>query len=358
MTGPRLPDARAVSAMLAATMPALVAELLPSARRHGREAVVGSVAGEPGRSMSICLEGPRAGLWADFSAGMKGDALDLVAAIMTGGDKAAAWRWGLRRLGYTAPGEAAGTSPRPAPPPPPDDAEQRRAAQADAERRQRQARAIFAEAEPLTPLCPAALYTKGRGLDLAELGRVPRALRFHPRLWCTEAGATLPAMVGAIMSLEGELQGVHRIWLEPGPAAGTWCKAALRHAKKARGAVTGGCIPIWRGSAATPLRDAPEGSAVAITEGIEDALAVALLAPELRVVAAVSLANMGTLELPAAVATVILAADNDPPDSPAALALQRALHTHAAAGREVRVARSPTGKDFADALAASTEGDA
>lgn len=358
MTGPRLPDARAVSSMLAATMPALVAELLPSAKRHGREAVVGSVAGEPGRSCSICLEGPRAGLWADFSAGMKGDALDLVAAVMTGGDKAAAWRWGLRRLGYSVPGDAPAATTAAPPPPPPDAAEQHRAAAADAERRQRQARAIFAEAEPLTPACPAALYPKGRGLDLAELGRVPRALRFHPRLWCSEAGAALPAMVGAIMSLEGELRGVHRIWLEPGPDAGTWRKAALRAPKKALGSVTGGCIPIWRGSTATPLRGAPEGSAVAITEGVEDGLAVALLAPELRVVAAVSLANMATLELPASIATVILAADNDPEGSPAALALQRAVETHTAAGREVRVARSPRGKDFADALAASTEGDA
>jgi hypothetical protein len=309
--------------------------------------------------MSICLDGPRAGLWADFSAGLKGDALDLVAAVMTGGDKAAAWRWALRRLGYTPPGEAPGPAPsRPPLQAAPAAAQHREAATADAERRQRQARAIFAEAEPVTPASPPALYAAGRGLGLAELGRVPRALRFHPRLWCSEAGAALPAMVGAIMSLEGELQGVHRVWLEPGPSGGTWRKAALRYPKKALGAVTGGSIPIWRGSARTPLREAPEGSAVAITEGIEDALAVALLAPELRVLAAVSLANMATLELPGSIATVILAADNDPEGSPAALALQRAVEAHTAAGREVRVARSPTGKDFADALAASTEGDA
>jgi DNA primase len=132
----------------------------------------------------------------------------------------------------------------------------------------------------------------------------------------------------------------------------------LRAPKKALGSVTAGCIPIWRGSTATPLREAPEGSAAVLCEGIEDALAIALLAPELRVLAVVSLANMASVELPASIATVILAADNDAPDSPAALALQRALDTHAAAGREVRVARSPTGKDFADALAASTKGDA
>ncbi len=358
MTGARQPDARAVSSMLAATMPALVAELLPAAKRHGREAIVGSVRGEPGKSCSICLEGPRAGLWADFSAGIKGDALDLVAAIVTGGDKAAAWRWGLRRLGYTPPGDAPATHAARPPPPPPDTAQQDQAAAADAERRQRQARAIFAEAEPLTPSSPPALYAKTRGLDLAELGRVPRALRYHPALWCSEARTALPAMVGAIMSLGGQLQGVHRIWLAPGPLPGTWRKAALASPKKALGSVTGGCVPIWRGTAATPLREAPEGSAVALCEGIEDALAVALLAPELRVLAVVSLANMASVALPDTIASVILAADNDAPGSPAALALQRAVDAHTAAGRDMRIARSPSGKDFADALAASTEGDA
>jgi len=357
MTGGRLPDAREVSRMLAANMPALVAELLPAAKRHGNEAVIGSIRGEPGRSMSICIAGPRAGLWADFSAGMKGDALDLAGALL-GLDKAAAWRWGLRRLGYTPPGDAPGTQAARPPPPPPDTTQQDQAAAADAERRQRQARAIFAEAQPLTPACPPALYGKGRSLDLAELGRVPRALRYHPALWCSEAGTALPAMVGAIMSLDGEMQGVHRIWLQPGASPGTWHKATLARPKKALGSVTGGCIPIWRGSAATPLREAPEGSAVVLCEGIEDALAVALLAPELRVLAVVSLANMASVMLPDTIASVILAADNDAPGSPAALALQRAVDTHTAAGRDVRIARSPSGKDFADALAASTEGDA
>jgi hypothetical protein len=357
MTGQRLPDARDVSRMLAATMPALVAELLPASKRHGNEAVIGSIRGEPGRSMSICIAGPRAGLWADFSAGMKGDALDLAGAVL-GLDKAAAWRWGLRRLGYTPPGDAPGTQAAPPTPPPPDTTQQDQAAAADAERRQRQARAIFAEAEPLTPASPPALYAKMRGMDLAELGRVPRALRYHPALWCSEAGAALPALIGAIMSLDGTLQGVHRIWLAPDPSAGTWRKAPLISPKKALGSVTGGCIPIWRGTAAAPLREAPEGGAVVLCEGIEDALAIALLAPELRVLAVVSLANMASVALPASIATVILAADNDAPGSPAALALQRAVDAHAAAGRDVRIARSPTGKDFADALAASTEGDA
>jgi len=349
----RAPDARTVARMLAAMMPGLVAELLPAAKRHGREAVVGSLAGEPGKSLSICLDGPRAGVWSDFAAGVKGDALDLVAAIVAGGDKAAAWRWGLRRLGYIPPGEAAGPhATRPAPAPAPA-TESRAASDADALRRRRQSRAIFAEAEPLTPNCAAALYLAGRELRLAELGRAPRALRFHRGLWCTEAGTTLPAMVGAIMSLGGELQGVHRIWLAPGPEPGTWRKAALNAPKKALGSVTGGCVPIWRGTAGTPLRAAPQGSEVILAEGIEDALAVALLVPELRVLCVVSLANMASVELPDTIASVTLAADNDAPGSPAAMALQRAVDAHTAAGREVRIARSPSGKDFADALAAA-----
>lgn len=355
-TTARLPDARQVAAMLSADMPRLVEELIPTAKRHGREAVAGSLRGEAGRSLSIALHGPRAGVWCDFSTGQKGDALDLVAAVLFAGDKGAAWRWGLRRCGYTPPGEAPVTTAARRPPPPPPPAQRDAAADADAARRQRQARAIFAEARPLDGADPASAYLAARGLDLRELGRIPRALRFHPGAWCSEAGRTLPALLGAIIGPDG-MQGVHRIYLAP-DAGDTWRKAPLRAPKKALGGVTGGHVPIWRGASRKPLRDAPAGECAVLCEGIEDGIALALLAPELRVLAAVSLANLASLHLPASIAAVILAADNDAPDSPAAEALRRAVQAHADAGREVRLARSPVGKDFADALAADATTDA
>lgn len=94
-----------------------------------------------------------------------------------------------------------------------------------------------------------------------------------------------------------------------------------------------------------------------IGEGIETCLSIALACPELRVLSAVSLGNMARITLPAAVRRVILAADNDGAGTPAAEALQRAIDHFAREGREVRVARSPVGNDFNDALTAGVDDD-
>lgn len=51
--------------------------LLPNGRLVGREWEVGSVAGEAGRSLKVCVSGAKLGAWADFAAGQSGDLLDL-----------------------------------------------------------------------------------------------------------------------------------------------------------------------------------------------------------------------------------------------------------------------------------------
>ena len=115
------------------------------------------------------------------------------------------------------------------------------------------------------------------------------------------------------------------------------------------GFVMGGAIRLWRGASGKPLRDAPDGEVVVIGEGIETCLSIALACPELRVLCAVSLVNLGRVALPEQVRRVILAADND--EKPGARAgFLRALEEMAKTGREVRVARSPVGKDFNDCL--------
>ncbi len=93
-----------------------------------------------------------------------------------------------------------------------------------------------------------------------------------------------------------------------------------------------------------------------IAEGIETALSVAIACPELRVLSAVCLGNMARVVLPAAIGTVILCADNDGDNPAAARGLARAVAHFAGGGRAVRVARSPIGKDFNDALRAERGG--
>lgn len=337
------PGAAEIADMLGHRIEALARELLPHGRREGHEWKVGSVAGEPGRSLSVHLAGQRAGVWADFSsADQKGDALDLVAAVLRL-DTPAALAWARAWLGLSD--EMPSTPRRPVPPPRP-------AAEADgretAERRQH-AKGLWLAARPSLAGTPVAAYLLGRGIDLAELGRQPRALRFHPGLWNRESSRHWPAMVAAVMSGTGEHVATHRTWLARN-AAGGWGKAPLRDPKMSFGPVRGGTIPLWRGASGRPLRQAPEGDTVALAEGIETALSVAIACPELRVLAAVSVSNMGNLMLPPAIGTVILCADNDAPDSAAARALQRAADRYLAEGRRVRIARPPVGKDFNDAL--------
>ena len=195
---------------------------------------------------------------------------------------------------------------------------------------------------------PAADYLAARGIDFGRLGRQPRALRFHPGLWEPSTRAPFPALVGAITSVSGETIGVHRTWLARGPD-GRWGKARVANPKMSLGFVGGGAIRLWRGASGKPLRDAPDGETVVIGEGIETCLSIVVACPDLRVLSAVSLGNLGGVVLPEQVRRVILARDND--DKPTAQELfKRAVEKMQRTGREVLVARSSVGKDFNDCL--------
>ena len=338
-------SARDITQRLSRLAPALVAELLPHGKRDGAEWRCGSLAGEPGQSLAVRLFGPRAGVWSDFASGEAGDALDLVAAVKCSGSLRDAMAWATAWLGMPAQERAA-----------PPQAPSRRAAPApltdDQEERRRKALALFLAGREGLAGSPVAAYLAGRGIDLAELGRAPRALRFHPDAWCAEAGRGLPAMLAAITNGQGQHVATHRTWLAPDDRGG-WGKAKLRDAKKSLGSYAGGFIPLWRGASEKPLREAPIGETVAIAEGIETALSVAIACPELRILAAVSLGNMARIALPTAVQTVIICADNDGPENAsAARALQEAVSRFRSEGRAVRIARPPVGKDFNDTLLA------
>ena len=56
-----------LSRLLAERVDAVVPELLPAARRHGRLWRAGSVWGEKGQSLAIERRGPRRGRWRDYA---------------------------------------------------------------------------------------------------------------------------------------------------------------------------------------------------------------------------------------------------------------------------------------------------
>lgn len=67
-----------IGALLAERAEATAQFLLPGGKRHGREWLAGSSAGEAGSSLKVVLEGPKAGMWRDF-AGSDTDKGDLIA---------------------------------------------------------------------------------------------------------------------------------------------------------------------------------------------------------------------------------------------------------------------------------------
>jgi hypothetical protein len=95
-------DIEAIAAMLADRAEELCTELLPAGIREGAEWRIGSVAGEPGRSMAVHLRGAKAGVWYDWAAGIGGDALDLAAQVLFGGDTCQGVRWARAWLGIDA----------------------------------------------------------------------------------------------------------------------------------------------------------------------------------------------------------------------------------------------------------------
>lgn len=339
---PALIDLRDVVRMLAARAPELARELLPAGRRDGEEWRVGSLAGEPGRSLAVRLSGARAGVWCDFASGEAGDALDLVAAVLFAGDKRQAVAWSRRWLGLDAGADHAAAERRrrlaaraltrgPAP----DD-------EAAVRQRTGAALALWSAARPRIAGTPVDAYLRARAIDLAELGRQPRALRFHPALHCAEAGgARLPAMLALIVGAAGAPIGVHRTWLSRDPNSGVWRKAPLAAPKKVYGALKGGAIRLWRGASARPLAEAPDGDTCAIAEGIEDALTVALACPEWRVLAAVSASNLPTIALPPAITDVVLVAQRDGENPAVHQARAAALDRWLREGRCVREAWPP-----------------
>lgn len=74
-------NAKELSQRMAGEAAAIAQYLLPGGKRKAGEWVAGSTSGEEGQSLSVRLTGAKAGVWADFASGEKGDLLDLWAAV-------------------------------------------------------------------------------------------------------------------------------------------------------------------------------------------------------------------------------------------------------------------------------------
>jgi hypothetical protein len=145
------------------------------------------LAGEEGQSLAVALWGARQGRWHDYSAGIGGDALDLVNGVLFHReDIKQAMDWARHWLGLPEQQRPLRTLRQPA--------------IADEEAKShREAMTIWLAAKPLTKGDLVDRYFRDRGISLERLaaangGRLPRALRFHPGLYNGESRLHWPAL--------------------------------------------------------------------------------------------------------------------------------------------------------------------
>lgn len=170
-------------------------------------------------------------------------------------------------------------------------------------------------------------YLRARGLALSPLP----SLRFHPGLKHA-SGGVWPAMVALVGHGEtGEALAVHRTFL----ARDGQGKAPVDPPKMMLGPCRGGVVRLGE-----------PGDFLMVGEGIETCLA-AMQATGKPAWAALSTSGLRSLDLPRAIAKVIVLADGDEPGEAAA---QHCARRWQREGRSVRIARPPSGLDFNDLL--------
>lgn len=324
-------------------------------------------------SFHISLQGAYRGRWRDESMGEGGDMLDLIQLALKM-DRKAALEEAKAFLGMAneTPQARELRLKQQAKAKQQQEADEKELAEKQA-KRQKQAHAIWLSSKPKLDGTPVAAYLRRRAIGLDRLGRTPHVLRYHPDLQyyymdkktgeITEG--RYPAMVAAIQGpwLPGGerpvFYGIHKTYLAR-DANGHWGKAPVPKAKLIWGTKKGGYVRCWagmgpRGGKGASLSKAMPGSKLYISEGIEDALSMAVLDRTVRVAAAIDLGNIQQMRLPPNISEVVLIADNDP--DPAQMEpINRAIDVFSAEGRRVRLWRNNYGgKDLNDALVAAMQ---
>lgn len=355
-------DAREIRCLLQDRLDELLAQILPGGQRKGATYVVRNPTRNDARAGSfiVWLSGAARGGFRDYATGESGDVIDLCAyASGRGDDRKFAFDFahdflGLRKMrpnDLKAARVKAGEAAR------------RAEAEASARSRAKRVRAqeIWMQCRQAIEDSVAETYLASREIPLALVEHREFDLRFHPRLeywhgaqWDADRkvtpGPNLPAMVAAIRNLAGDVTAIHCTFLRADGSA----KADVEKPKLMLGEVRGSVIRIARGEGNLTCEEAALCGArqtLVVTEGVEDALSVALALPQMRVWAATSLGNLGNAPVHhACVRDVVVAADNDWDKPQAAEALDRAIEALAVHGVPVAVMRAHEGKDFNDLL--------
>ncbi|MGL4397624.1 MAG: DUF7146 domain-containing protein [Hyphomicrobium sp.] len=348
-------DMQTVKALLQTRIQELVRQVAPDGRLQYGYWVARNPSRDDRKPGSFYIFVDRAGktpgAWRDEASGDKGDIIDLICMTQRI-DRGEALRWAKAWLNYEKLPQAAVASAV---------AHQKKI---EAERDQREAAVLAENQKRAFGLFVASKndgkkpkdflktiahqYLLSRGIDVSLLARVPGCLGSIPRHRHSETNTFWPVMVAGFQD-DRSIKAVHRTFLLPDGSG----KADVTPVRKIWPSYRGLAIRLWRGETKmAPDEAAKHGllDTLALVEGVEDGLSVALARPDLRVWAAGSLGNLEHIQLPACCAEVIVCADNDWGKPQAERSLNRGLEALARQGRKVRVARSPIGKDMNDAL--------
>ncbi|MER9731870.1 toprim domain-containing protein [Mesorhizobium sp. M0217] len=273
---------------------AVCREYLSNGRRSGNYWMVGDVRNTRGRSMHVRLKavgGKAAGKWVDESSGEYGDLLDVIEQSCGLVDFREVADEARRFLSMPLP------PPQPPPQPQPLGAQRQLAAargSPDAARR------LFAMSQPIAGTL-AERYLAGRGILLSAH---ERALRFHPGCYYRDlvSGETqaLPALIAAVTSLDGQITGLQRTWLDPSGDG----KAQLADPRRSLGHLFGNAI--WLG-----LEPGAPVPVMAAGEGLETMASLRTVMPSLPVAAATSANHLAGLTFPPGCRRLYIAADAD-----------------------------------------------
>lgn len=168
-----------------------------------------------------------------------------------------------------------------------------------AERMKDLAKRLWEQAKPIARGDEVDCYLRNRGLQLSEY---PRTLRCHSALGYYEKDVSgrsrkvgeYPAMLACIQKADGHAVTLHRTYVKDGK------KALGRQSKKV----------LASGISGAAVRLFEPGDALAITEGIETALAIHLGTAQ-PVWAALSAGNLEKVWIPDTVRRISIYADND-----------------------------------------------
>lgn len=316
-------NASQLSDRLADLAEAVCRHYLPNGRREGRSWRVGDVRNTPGRSVTVRLipdpSGKRAGKWRDLATGEHGDLLDIIREAR-----------GLTQFNDVideARRFLAGPQPQ---------FEDRRSSETVPCGSPEAARRLFRAAMPIRGTLAEA-YLRGRGInrfhDMATL-------RFHPRCYYGGPDATRhetwPALIAAVMDLDGRITGVHRTYLDPdGFDDMRLGKAPVECPKRSLGGIHGRGVSFGK-----------IGDVLAAGEGIETVRSLKDVLPSMSMVSALSSSHLSALKLPPSLRHLYIVQDNDPAGIAAARQLASSARTQGITAHLL----TPVGGDFNDDL--------